>query len=322
MKKNEIFILLAFISSFCFAKPSPEPEWFRNYKKVYPNLEYIAQRGSGKTAEDAKTDAASQLAWYFQSTVSANLSTTMSSITSGTNIEEETRVVDEVNVTSEVEFIGLEFTESWYYKPEKKWYAVAYIKRDDAWVQYRPKIEAEKARFYGFYKKAEKETDSFTKISLYRSAWKASGDFLEKLEYGRIINPKEEEKYSQDRNVVSDLPSKIETEQKNLTLEVHIYGDYANIIETAAKNAFSRNGFVAGIKGNYVADVVVNSNPSGSDPVAIVPAVTVTIKNRNGKAIYSYETNLTEKTVAYTLENAQKKAFPKLAEKINQEINF
>lgn len=322
MKKNEIFILLAFISSFCFAKPAPEPEWFRNYKKVYPNLEYIAQRGSGKTAEDAKTDAASQLARYFQSTVSANLSTTMSSITSGTNIEEETRVVDEVNVTSEVEFIGLEFTESWYYKPEKKWYAVAYINRDDAWVQYRPKIEAEKARFYGFYKKAEKETDSFTKISLYRSAWKASGDFLEKLEYGRIINPKEEEKYSQDRNAVSDLPSKIETEQKNLTLEVYIYGDYANIIETAAKNAFSRNGFVAGIKGNYVADVVVNSNPSGSDPVAIVPAVTVTIKNRNGKAIYSYETNLTEKTVAYSLENAQKKAFPKLAEKINEEIKF
>lgn len=68
MKKNEIFILLAFISSFCFAKPAPEPEWFRNYKKSYPNLEYIAQRGSGKTAEDAKTDAASQLARYFQST--------------------------------------------------------------------------------------------------------------------------------------------------------------------------------------------------------------------------------------------------------------
>ena len=79
---------------------------------------------------------------------------------------------------------------------------------------------------------------------------------------------------------------------------------------------------MVGDKGNYVAEVAVSSNPSGSDPVAIVPAVTVTIKNRNGKAIYSYEANLTEKTVAYTLETAQKKAFPKLAEKINQEIKF
>lgn len=49
----------------------------------------------------------------------------MSSITTGSSIQEETRVIDEVNVTSEVEFIGLEFTESYYYKPEKKWYAVA-----------------------------------------------------------------------------------------------------------------------------------------------------------------------------------------------------
>ena len=322
MKKKIILFCLFVVAVSCYAKPAPEPEWFRKYKKVYPNSEYLAQRGSGKTAEDAKTDAAGQLARYFQSTVSANLSTTMSSITAGSSVQEETRVVDEVNVSSEVEFIGLEFTESWYYKAEKKWYAVAYMNREDAWVQYKPKIESEKTKFYSFLKKAESEEDPYTKISLYKSAWKASSDFLEKLEYGRIINPKEEEKYSQDRDAVSDLPSRIEAEQKNLTLEVRMSGDYANIIETAVKNAFGRNGFVVGDKGNYVAEVAVSSNPSGSDPVAIVPAVTVTIKNRNGKAIYSYETNLTEKTVAYTLENAQKKAFPKLAEKINQEINF
>ncbi|MDD7580576.1 MAG: LPP20 family lipoprotein [Treponema sp.] len=322
MKKNEIFILLAFISSFCFAKPAPEPEWFRNYKKVYPNSEYIAQRGSGKTAEDAKTDAAAQLARFFQSTVNANLSTTMTSITSGTSIEEETRVVDEVNVASEVEFIGLEFTESWYYKPEKKWYAVAYVVREDAWIQYRPKIEAEKAKFYGFYKKAEKETDSFTKIALYRSAWKSSSGFMEKLEYGRIISPKEEEKYSADREAVSDVPSKIEAEQKKLTVEVRITGDYGNIIETSVKKSFAKCGFVVGAKGNYVADVNVNSNQTGNDPLSIMPAVIITIRNKDGKSIYSYEANLTEKTVAYTLETAQKKAFPKLAEIINREINF
>lgn len=197
MKKKIILFCLFVVTVSCFAKPAPEPEWFRKYKKVYPNSEYLAQRGSGKTAEDAKTDAAGQLARYFQSTVSANLSTTMSSITAGSSVQEETRVVDEVNVSSEVEFIGLEFTESWYYKAEKKWYAVAYMNREDAWVQYKPKIESEKIKFYSFLKKAESEEDPYTKISLYKSAWKASCDFLEKLEYGRIINPKEEEKYSQ-----------------------------------------------------------------------------------------------------------------------------
>lgn len=80
MRKTLIVFILSVVSTVCFAKPkSVEPDWFKNYRTVFPNAQYLAQRGSGTTAEDAKTDAASQLARYFQSTVSANLSTTMSS---------------------------------------------------------------------------------------------------------------------------------------------------------------------------------------------------------------------------------------------------
>lgn len=326
MKRIIFLIIYVCISSVLIAKPKQNnqsaPEWFQNYRAVFPNSEYLAQRGSGVTAEDAKTDAASQLARYFQSTVSANLSTTMASITAGSSVQEETRVVDEVNVTSEVEFIGLEFTESYYYKPEKKWYVVAYMIREDSWIQYKPKIEAEKIKFYSFLKKTESEDDSFTKISLYKSAWNVSGDFMEKLEYGRIINPKEEEKYSVDRAEVAKLPSKIEKEQKNLTIVVNLKGDYGNIVETSIKTALEKGGFIVGENGNYTADVLVSSNPNGENPVTIMPAVIVSIKNSGGKAVFSYETKLTEKTVAYSLENAQKKTFPKLAEKINQEIKF
>ena len=322
MKNFLVLFGLFIFAGSCFAKPSQEPEWFRNHRKQFPSSEYLAQRGSGATAEDAKMDAASQLARYFQSTVSANLSTTMSSITVGSSVQEETRVIDEVNVTSEVQFIGLEFTESWYYKAEKKWYAVAYIVREDAWVQYRPKIESEKTKFYAFLKKAESEEDPYTKISLYRSAWKASGDFMEKLEYGRIINPREEEKYSADRTEIAELPAKIEKEQKNLTIFVNLKGDYGNIVETSIKTALEKGGFIVGSSGNYTADVIVSSNPNGENPVTIMPAVIVSIKSSGGKAVFSYETKLTEKTVAYSLENAQKKAFPKLAEKINEEIKF
>ena len=322
MKKTVIFFILCSFAAVFFAKPKSEPEWFKNYRSVFPNSEYLAQKGSGTTAEDAKTDAASQLARYFQSTVSANLSTTMSSITTGSSIQEETRVIDEVNVTSEVEFIGLEFTESYYYKSEKKWYAVAYMIREDAWIQYKPKIEAEKTKFYAFLKKAESEDDSFTKVSLYKNAWKVSSDFMEKLEYGRIINPNEEEKYSADRTTIAELPAKIEKEQKNLTIFVNLKGDYGNIMETSIKTALEKGGFIVGEKGNYIADVIVSSNPNGENPVTIMPAVIVSIKSSEGKAVFSYEAKMMEKTVAYSLENAQKKAFPKLAEKINEEIKY
>ena len=63
MKKTVIFFILCSFAAVCFAKPkSVEPDWFKNYRTVFPNAQYLAQRGSGTTAEDAKTDAASQLA--------------------------------------------------------------------------------------------------------------------------------------------------------------------------------------------------------------------------------------------------------------------
>ena len=77
MKKTVILFILCSFAAVCFAKPKSEPEWFKNYRSVFPNSEYLAQKGSGTTAEDAKTDAASQLARYFQWTVAATLSTTM-----------------------------------------------------------------------------------------------------------------------------------------------------------------------------------------------------------------------------------------------------
>lgn len=54
MRKVLIIFILSFVSTVCFAKPKSEPDWFKNYKTVFPNSEYLAQRGSGVTAEDAK----------------------------------------------------------------------------------------------------------------------------------------------------------------------------------------------------------------------------------------------------------------------------
>ena len=162
--------------------------------------------------------------------------------------------------------------------------------REDAWIQYKPKIEAEKTKFYAFLKKAESEDDSFTKVSLYKNAWKVSSDFMEKLEYGRIINPSEEDKYSADRTAIAELPAKIEKEQKNLTIFVNLKGDYGNIVETSIKTALEKGGFIVGSSGNYTADVIVSSNPNGENPVTIMPAVIVGVTNGDKLLLTKYKT--------------------------------
>ncbi len=316
------FFAIFFAANFLFAKSSKEPKWLKNCKTVFPNSEYISQLGSGKTQEEAKTDALEQLSQYFKTTVNSNLSSSIKAYSTENSNQKSSSLINNIEVKSEVDFFALQFTESYYLKKEKKYYIVTYIKRADAWNQYKPKVEAQKTEFYEFYNKAQNELDSFLKIGFLKNAKDSSDEFLKELEYARILNPKEEEKYSEDRKTISKILSLIEQEKKKITIFVFISGDYANIIENALKKSFEKNGFLISKNAKYKANAKVFANESGTDPICVFPSLELTISDNNENAVFSYETNIQERTVAYTLENAKRKAFPKLAEKIMQELNF
>ena len=103
MKKLFLFLsLFSLLFFLAFAKTTPMPAWVTDYRSVFPDSEYLAQRGTGDSSEKAITDASGALARYFQMTVNANISTTMT--------EEKTTVVDEVQVRSDVELFGMQGT--------------------------------------------------------------------------------------------------------------------------------------------------------------------------------------------------------------------
>lgn len=323
MKKSikilSIIFLFQIITLNLFAKPSKMPDWVQNYRKVYPDSEYLCQRGSGKSAEEAKTDATGALARYFQMNVSANLSTTMTSISSGTEIQEETSIINDVQVMSQVDFFGLEYTEPYYFKKEKKWYCVAFINRENAWIQYKPQIEIAKNTFEGLLKKIDKESDSFTKLKSLKTAWQKGKDLIEKLEYGRLISPTKESEYSSSRDNFSELPVIFEETKSKCKTYIKVQGDYNRIFTTGISTVLSECGFDV-VKNydesTYIAEVVIEDNSTGGEPLAITPTVNIKIVSKNDKTVFSYEEFSNEKTVSYTLENAQKKAYPKLTEQI------
>lgn len=99
MKKSFLILTAAFCCLLpLFAKKAAMPQWVQNYRTVFPTSEYLAQRGSGDTAEKARTDATAALSRYFKTSVNANLSTTMTSVIAANSAEEKTIVVDDVNV--------------------------------------------------------------------------------------------------------------------------------------------------------------------------------------------------------------------------------
>ena len=59
MRKN--FLLICSFISFACLHAQSVPQWVHNYRKVYPNSEYLVQRGKGDTAEKSVTDAMAAL---------------------------------------------------------------------------------------------------------------------------------------------------------------------------------------------------------------------------------------------------------------------
>lgn len=328
--KNKIIVPVVFLGSIlsplllsCAGTTAAAPDWITNYRTVFPDSEYIAQRGRANTEENAKTEAVAHIARYFQTSVNANLKTSMQSVASGERVLENTSIVNDIEAKSQVDLFAVEYTDPYYFKAEKKWYCTAYIEREKAWTQYKPVADGAKSEFYAMKKNAEHESDPFLKIILYKKTLGSAQSFLKKLEYARIISAKKEGEYSSDRRAVSEIPSLIAVEQEKCSVYISIQGDYGNIIRSALAQTLSNNGFRITKTADtalYAANAIIENNAHGADPVTIYPSLDLKITNKNGKTVFSNQTKMTQKSIAYTLENAQKKAYPLISRQADKEI--
>lgn len=326
MRKRVLFFSIFSLFLLSISAKDKQPEWISDYKNIFPDSDYLTQRGTGESAEKAKADATAMLARYFQMNVKANLSTTLTSISSDTAVSETTTVIDEVTVQSDVKFFTLEYNDPWYNKKEKEWYCVAYINRKNAWIQYQPQIESSKKTFEGLLENAVAEDDLFLKMELYKTVWKQGEEVLKKLEYGRIISPSEEKQYQSLRDEISTIPSKHTEVINSISVFVRIDNDYNRVLSAAISSALTKCGIrVAKTEdeASYIAEVNVEDNCVGGEPLSITPDLNLKIisNNRlNEITVYSYERSSTEKAIAYSFENARKKVYPKFAKEIEVSV--
>lgn len=323
MKQKTIFILFFIFCVNTYAKTAQIPDWVHNYHSVYPDTEYLVQRGSGRSAEEAKTDAIAALSRYFKTNVIANLSTTMNSVVSDDYVDETTIVINDITVQSQVDLFGLEFTDPYYLKAEKKWYCVVYINRHNAWLQYKPQIEIKKNTFEGLYKQIENEPDYFLKLQLCKKIWNYGKELIELLEYARIISPIEESAYKPQRERFSTIPVIFEESKRNCSIYIQLNKDYNRSVESTLSIVLNECGFEISktdINANYIANIFLSDNITGENPLAITPSINLKINNKLNKTVYSSEIIVKEKTIGYTLESAQRKAYPKLTKELEETI--
>lgn len=319
--KKILFLLLCFLETICvFSVTKKEPIWLHDYQSIYPSTEYIVQMGTGETEDNAKASCVAEIGKYFNTQVKSNLTAKELIVNTNDDKFKQYTIDNEIEVKTDVELFAIEFEETYYSKKEKKYYSLGHIHRDTAWEMYKSQIEMTKSTFYSFYNKAEESDEHFLKFIAYKQAQVYANEFLEKIQFGGLLHPKKSTIYNKDRDVISNLPVLIKDNGKKSSISVSVKGDYNNILGNAVRQLFIKEGFEFSKNGSYTLSIEIDPNVEGNDPLTIYPSVCVDLSNLKGDSFFTFDYTYPDKTIAYALETAQKKVYPKIAEILSTEM--
>ena len=330
MKKQYALLALALLLAGCASAPKNEepPQWVTNYRSVYPASEYIAQRGDGATADEARANADALIARYIESDVETHLASSTNTMVSGAGADavasKEVRTEQRTEINSTVQLLNVEHPVVYQSKAEKRWYAMAVIDREEAWKRYEPNVEDALVTFNAAYKRAD-EKEPFVANVYLSAAWEAGKVLLERLEYARTISEVREAAYKGDREHIASIPARMLENNLASALALDIKGDNSNIISEAVQTTFSSFGLTVGESApNYTLSVVISDNATGDDEsiYKIYPDIKIEIKSKDGNTVYSYALKWNEPNgqAAGTVERAERLAFAKMAERIRTEV--
>ena len=314
-----------------FAKEPEKPAWVDSWRTIYPDETYIAQLGKSvgkKAADDAKANAANAIAQYIQTNVQSELTSSMKTYTGQ---DEKGRLVTSqekansqtINLSVDVTLTSLEFTEPWYNKKEKTWYCVAYVSREKAYGAYKPTVQDSRNKFIALYEKAENEDEPLFKCNYYKTAYNSCGDFISAYNFALLLNPSAvKEDFEQDRKKYNEIPAVVKAIILSCTMGVNVTNDNGNSIQGVVSSVFSELGFV--VQENdalYSIEAMMSDNDSiykykSKETHTLYPSINLVIKNKSGKAVYTFAYKTEEKTTNFSLETAQRAAFPKFAQEM------
>lgn len=304
-RKIVLFACLAMAASYGFSKPKvKDPDWFNNVNGVYPESKYIAESASGATEVEAKYAAVKLIAGNLASSVQA--------------------IPESVDVSSEVILCGVDFSESYFVKKEKKYYCVAYLDREKIWACYKPEIKKACDDFMAVYKMGERNMarNSFIAAKYLTIARSKADVFIARILIGKLFSPEAEKMHEMEQRKANDLDATVKSVFANSVLSIDAKNDVNSIVSAKVKEVFVSCGYtVSGPKtAQFTLSIEVKDNYEKSGNGCFVsPEVTVSVLNKKGDAVYSYFVS-GEKTKGDTRQKTLASALGPVAEKIGSEL--
>ena len=324
-----ISLLILFLSVPAFPKAkAAAPDWVTNYQSVYPESEYIAQKGTGKKSDISKDEALAALSFYFETTVNARRESNYKSLEqteAGKYKRKDTQeTIRETKARTSTDLKAVEFTEPYYDKKAKTWHCVAFIKREIVWNSYEPELRVSKDNFTSYYNKAVAEQEQFTKLQYLSKAIEQGWDFMDKISYAQFLSEKlTNQNYSDDLELFSSLASLLSKEKLNCSLYVVCQNDVGNQVYSAVTKVFRESGFTVTKnknEGTYTVTVEVPFDYYKDDDILVYnSSVQISIKGKNG-IVYSYSKDAPVVKV-YSTTTGQKYVVEEICALLNETFN-
>ncbi|MDR1898422.1 MAG: LPP20 family lipoprotein [Treponema sp.] len=246
MKKHGCFSPVVILTLFASCA-SAAPEWAVNVQAVYPNARYIAQRGEGRTRQEAETAALRSLSYYFESRVTSETADLYKSTEKDGVENTERRTEQNTIVQTQTRLAAVRYAEDpWYNRDAKEWQTVAYIDREEAWTVYEPQAKKAADALIALYDAAEKEGENFSRALRFdlTAAYGSGAEFTALRGFSQILHPQKARTLFAEADALRPtLEEKTYTARQNASVFIDCPGDFEGLLYQAAVSALGAAGF-------------------------------------------------------------------------------
>ncbi|GHV94579.1 hypothetical protein AGMMS50293_08990 [Spirochaetia bacterium] len=288
-KKLQInfFLFFVFCAGFVFAQEAPR--WVTRQAMAYPPDQYLTGTGEGRSEEEARMRALAQISRFFQTTVDDTQNMLYSYNQTITGTAENTAVSQRSVVSSEADFFGVRFAET-YFEKGGAVRALAYINREEALEVYDMRTAACLTKVNELLKRYDNNPHPLAAIPRLREA-RESAVLAEKLAgIAVLINSGAAEHYRGITAIVPRVDAAIDAAKARLTASVTINDERFRSLAHGAATAVKNEGLAIIEKGGvYTLEITVTPNESkAANNYIIQPEVAVILKAQDGSPVASW----------------------------------
>ena len=327
LTSEQLSALFVFLLLSCTSLPTDPAPWDASpsaIRQVFPDGEYIAQRGRGATRAAAEAQAAAELARFISSQISASKGY---QITTANNTE-TINTQDEAYVNSQMNLFGIRYADDAYYRKDmREWRTVAWIERSEAWAVYEPQFRRQADSFTALFTAAEAERDAFRKALMFIAADNFTrGEAFENANlFGQILSPQRmNAQFEPVRARIAAIPQKLVEAKRNASVYIDCPVDFESLISNAFAREFSALGFPAASARNAAAAVCRITVDEGMQQrelgIFYHPSLQAVITGPSGTLFTLSAEGGRESAV--TPDVAKRRAYQSLAEKVRQTFSL